>query len=56
MLDPDTAVKILDYLDRFEHATRDHIVMLLIRRGLLRRGAVRAIDQSDVTTSDADDP
>lgn len=47
-LDTDVADAILDHLDRFEHASRDHVVTLLIWHCLLRRGSVRAIDVNDV--------
>ncbi|WP_202613773.1 tyrosine-type recombinase/integrase [Halostella pelagica] len=55
MLDPEVGDALLEHLNRFEYASRNHVVMLLIWRGLLRRGGVRAIDIDDVELS-GDDP
>ncbi|WP_121822099.1 tyrosine-type recombinase/integrase [Halostella salina] len=55
MLDPDVGDALLEHLERFEYASREHVVMLLIWRGLLRRGGARAIDVGDVELS-GDDP
>lgn len=50
-IDPDVAEVIEDRLSTFEYASRPHVVFELIWRGLLRRGAVRAIDLQDVNLS-----
>jgi len=55
MLDPDVGDALLDHLHQFEYASREHVVMLLIWRGLLRRGGVRAIDIGDIELH-GDDP
>lgn len=47
MLDSDVADRIIDYLSKYQYATREHVVVLLMWRGLLRRGAIRAIDIDD---------
>lgn len=47
MVDPDVIRSILDYLEKYEYASSDHVTLLLMWRGLLRRGAVRAIDLDD---------
>jgi site-specific recombinase XerD len=57
MLDPEVGDSILEYLDRYKYASREHVVMLLIWRGLLRRGGIRAIDLEDLSIEpDEDDP
>lgn len=47
MVDPDVIRSILDYLSTYAYASTDHVTLLLMYRGLLRRGAVRAIDLDD---------
>jgi len=48
MLDPDVGDEILDHLEKYRYASREHVVMLLIWRGLLRTGGIRAPDTGDV--------
>ena len=45
---PDRAVEILDYLGRYQYASRTHIVMLLLWRTGCRISALRALDLQDV--------
>ena len=42
------AKRILEYLDRFEYASRDHVLFLLMWRTTARLGAIRALDVEDV--------
>lgn len=51
-LDHSVAVKIREYLDRYEHATREHVVFELATHALLRRGAIRGIDVDDLDSDD----
>ncbi|WP_128905662.1 tyrosine-type recombinase/integrase [Halorubrum amylolyticum] len=55
MLDPDVGDNVLEHLAKFEYATREHVVHILIWRGLLRRGGIRTLDQQDLVT-DTDTP
>jgi integrase len=55
MLDEQVAEKIIEYLDRYQYASVEHVTMLLMWRGLLRRGAIRAIDVDD-TDLDGEKP
>ena len=55
MVDPDVIRSIIDYLEKYEYASTDHVTLLLMWRCLLRRGAVRAIDLGDAHL-DADEP
>lgn len=51
-LDSDRAEEMLGYLQKFEYASLDHVVMALLWHTMLRRGAVVALDRgepSDVT-------
>jgi integrase len=52
MLDAQVAEKIIEYLDRYQYASVEHVTMLLMWRGLLRRGAIRAIDVDDTDLAD----
>lgn len=47
MLDRDHAEAILDYLTKFEYASRAHVVLALEWHTMMRRGAVRALDLHD---------
>jgi len=47
-LDPDRAVEIVDYLGRFEYASRRHIIVLLLWHTGCRVGALRALDLGDL--------
>lgn len=38
---------ILDYLSRYEYASRKHVILLLLWRTSMRRGGLRAIDVDD---------
>lgn len=55
MLDPDAGNDILEHLQKYEYASREHVVHLLIWRCLLRRGGVRTLDLDDLVT-DTDTP
>lgn len=39
---------ILDKLDRYRHASRDHVIMLLLWRSILRIGALHGLDLEDI--------
>lgn len=56
MLDPEVGDALLEYLETYRYASREHVVMLLIWRGLLRRGGVRAIDAPRDIELTGDDP
>lgn len=47
MLDPEVGEAILEYLKKYEYASREHVTLQLIWHGLLRRGSLRAIDVED---------
>jgi len=47
MLEAERATDIIAYLERFEYASRDHVVFLLLWHTMLRRGALRALDLED---------
>lgn len=47
MLDQEVAKIILDYLDTYDYASFDHVLLLLIWRCLLRTGGLRTIDVDD---------
>ena len=47
-LEPDRVPPILDYLYRYEYASRDHIIWLLIWHTGARIGAIRALDLRDI--------
>jgi site-specific recombinase XerD len=46
------AEPIVEYLDRYEFASRKHVVMLLLWRTGMRRGALRALDVGDLKHDD----
>lgn len=52
MLDRDHAEAILDYLSKFEYASRAHLVLTLQWHTMMRRGAVRAPDLQDYHSED----
>jgi len=47
-LDPDRAVDIVEYLGRYEYASRRHVIVLLLWHTGCRVGALRALDLGDV--------
>lgn len=51
-LDSGRATQILEYLDRFEYASRTHVVMSLLWRTGMRRSALRSIDLDDLRPDD----
>lgn len=51
-LDGDRARSILESLDRYEYASRDHVLMLLLWETGMRRGAVRSLDLQDLRPDD----
>ena len=46
-LDTSRAEAMLDYLDRYHYASREHVITLLLWRTGMRSGAVRALDLDD---------
>lgn len=46
-LEPDRAVEILEYLQRYEYALRKHVTLLLLWHTGARAGGVRALDLRD---------
>jgi integrase len=55
MLAPDAGDEVLEHLQKFEYASREHVVHLLIWRCLLRRGGIKTLDREDLVT-DCEDP
>jgi site-specific recombinase XerD len=51
-VDPDTADAILETQARFEYATRDHVIFLLMWRVGLRTGTLHALDVDDYHSGD----
>lgn len=47
-ISPERVPTILEYLDRYEYASRDHVVWILIWHTGARLGAVRALDLGDL--------
>lgn len=47
-LDPDRAIEIVDYLERFEYASRRHIIVLMLWHTGCRVGELRALDLGDL--------
>lgn len=47
-LDPDRAETIVEYLGRYHHASRTHVIMLLLWHTGCRTGALRALDVDDL--------
>lgn len=54
-LEPDRALSILDYLEHYEFASRDHLVLLLLWHTGARLSGLRAIDLGDLDL-DEDQP
>jgi site-specific recombinase XerD len=46
-LDTDRAEAIIDYLDRFHYASRDHVIIAILWHTGIRLGSLRALDVSD---------
>lgn len=53
MLSPERATEILEYLSRFEYASRFHVIMELLWHTGLRMGALHALDVDDFYYEDA---
>jgi len=51
-IDAERAKDILSHLDRYDFASRRHVVMLLLWRTGMRRGAIRSIDVDDLRPDD----
>lgn len=51
-LDADRAEAILEYLSDHHYASRDHVIMVLLWRTAMRRGALRSIDVGDLEPDD----
>ena len=47
-LDPERAERMLSYLDRYQYASRDHVVLALLWRTGMRRSAIRSLDVDDL--------
>ena len=47
-LDPDHAVEIVDWLERYEYASRRHVMVMLLWHTGCRVGALRALDLGDL--------
>ena len=52
VLGPDAALTALDHLDQFDYASRDHVMLLLLWRTGMRRGALRSLDLDDLRPDD----
>lgn len=52
MLEPEHADAIFDYLEKFEYASRAHLVLTLEYHTMMRRGAVRALDVGDYDSAE----
>jgi len=50
---PERVPPILDYLERYEYGSRDHVIWTLLWRGL-RTGAIRALDINDLELDNHD--
>lgn len=48
MLDDDRAEELLDYLERFRYASREHVIVALLWHAGIRLGSLRAIDVGDI--------
>lgn len=46
-LEPNRAEEILEYLRKYEYASRDHVVVLMLWRTGMRSGAIRGLDLDD---------
>jgi integrase len=47
-LDPERAIEILDYLEKAQPGSRDHIIVMLLWRTGARTGAIRGLDLCDL--------
>ena len=47
-LDPDRAVEIVDWLERYEYASRRHVIVLMLWHTGCRVGELRALDLGDL--------
>lgn len=47
-LDEDRATAVLDYLEKFRYASRDHVVLAMLWHTGIRLGALRALDVGDL--------
>ena len=52
IVDHETAQQILDYLDRYKFASREHVLFVLAWQTGLRTGGLRAIDLDDYSSDD----
>lgn len=52
MLEPERAQKILDWLSKYQYASRDHTFMALLWETGIRIGGAKALDVSDVDLDD----
>jgi len=50
----DRAQEIVDKLDRYEYATRQHVLFLLLWRTTMRVGAIHSLDMEDIYVDDDD--
>ncbi|MWG34148.1 site-specific integrase [Halomarina oriensis] len=51
-IDPARAEAAIEYLDRYQYASRQHVVMLLLWRTGMRTGAIRSLDLEDIDLED----
>ncbi|WP_188980611.1 tyrosine-type recombinase/integrase [Halocalculus aciditolerans] len=51
-LEPDRAEEILNYLERYEYASRKHVTLLVMYHTGARVGAVRGLNLSDISLGD----
>lgn len=51
-LDEDTAIRILEHLERFEYASREHVILALLWHTGIRLGTARAFDLRDWNPED----
>jgi len=52
MMEPERALKILDHLEKFQYASRDHAMFRIMFRTGVRIGGLRALDLSDYHSQD----
>jgi len=52
MLDEEVAEEILEYLRRYEYASRPHVVIALMWHTMMRIGAIHSLDVSDFDPSE----
>jgi integrase len=48
VIEPDRVQRILDYYDRFEYASRIHVIVAILWRTGMRRGALHSLDLDDL--------